>query len=128
MTTKTLFMAAACVASLVTVVSHAPGSEFTSCTRDDATIIGTPGDEVLEGTSDQDVILGLGGNDRITAGGETFSEYYYDRICGGAGNDVLIGYQDDNPDYAERSAIVVGGPGDDRLLGGIDLKGGPGDD
>jgi Ca2+-binding RTX toxin-like protein len=98
------------------------------CTREAATIVGTPGDDVLFGTDEQDIILGLGGNDRIEAGGSD-TEYQYDRICGGAGDDVLVGRQDREADpYTESEAIVVGGPGNDRLLGGVELKGGRGRD
>lgn len=99
------------------------------CTREAATILGTPGDDVLKGTDGEDIIVGLGGDDRIEAGANDESEYHYDRICGGPGDDVLVGHQDDPAgQYSEVDAIVVGGPGNDRLLGGIELDGGPGND
>lgn len=105
------------------------GASHSHCTREAATILGTPGDDVLEGTDRQDIILGLGGDDRIVAGGAN-NEYQYDRICGGAGDDVLVGYQESTADdpHTETSAVVMGGPGNDRLLGGIELNGGPGND
>jgi Ca2+-binding RTX toxin-like protein len=110
------------------LAAPATAQRFEKCTREDATIVGTPGDDVIEGTDDRDVILGLGGDDRIVAGGETYSEYHYDLICGGPGNDVLIGHQEPNGKYLETEAIVEGGRGNDRLLGGIQLDGGRGND
>jgi Ca2+-binding RTX toxin-like protein len=114
--------------TVVQMASPAAAQEFTKCSREDATIVGTPGDDVIEGTDGRDIILGLGGDDRIVAGGETYSEYHYDRICGGPGDDVLFGHQEPNGQYLETEAIVDGGPGNDRLVGGIHLYGGPGND
>jgi Ca2+-binding RTX toxin-like protein len=120
---------------LVAATAYAAGpatpasATHSRCTREAATILGTPGDDVLKGTDGEDIIVGLGGDDRIVAGANDETEYHYDRICGGGGDDVLVGHQDD-PDgrFLETEAIVVGGPGNDRLLGGIAFDGGPGND
>jgi hypothetical protein len=89
----------------------APGASQGSeaqCRKQDATILGTPGDDSLVGTSSPDVIAALGGADVVRAlGGD-------DLVCGGRDDDTL-----------------KGGQGDDFLRGGsgVDLcAGGPGTD
>ncbi|HYO60951.1 MAG TPA: hypothetical protein VEU29_03530, partial [Actinomycetota bacterium] len=127
--------AVAVLSTLVASVAYAgatstpAAASHSRCTREAATILGTPGDDVLKGTDGEDIIVGLGGDDRIVAGANDETEYHYDRICGGAGDDVLVGHQGD-PDnrFLETEAIVIGGPGDDRLLGGRELNGGSGND
>jgi Ca2+-binding RTX toxin-like protein len=86
----------------------APVAATASCSRRDATIVGTTENDDLTGTPSADVIAGLGGRDSIAGLGGR------DVLCGGPGKDRLRG-----------------GRGKDRLLGqgGKDkLKGGRGKD
>jgi Tol biopolymer transport system component len=85
------------------------------------TITGTPGPDVLHADFSR-VVLGLGGNDRLYAD-DTY--YFFDgnTLVGGPGNDRLVG------GFARDT--LDGGPGDDVLTGGGSadvLIGGPGND
>lgn len=87
-------------------------------------LIGTEGADVIVGGGGMDVIRGRGGDDRIcdNALGSGGSTDRYNRLRGGAGNDRLSG----GPD-------LQGGPGDDLLRSRgtrttISLWGGSGDD
>jgi Ca2+-binding RTX toxin-like protein len=84
-------------------------------------IVGTDGADVLHGDFSQ-VVVGLGGNDTLYADD---AYYFFDgnTLLGGPGNDRLIG------GYGQDS--LYGGPGDDTLIGDHFkdiLVGGPGHD
>ncbi|MBK5218219.1 MAG: PD40 domain-containing protein [Thermoleophilia bacterium] len=92
------------------------------CAGRPATIIGTERNDKLIGTKRADVILALGGDDHIR------SLSAPDVICAGAGRDHV-----DAGSNGEHGGgdLVLGGPGDDRLVLRPELgtlKGGPGDD
>jgi hypothetical protein len=84
-------------------------------------VVGTDGPDTLHGSFSQ-VVVGLGGNDSLYAD-DTY--YYFDgnTLLGGPGDDLLIG--------GDGMDTLYGGPGDDRLSGGTykdTLVGGPGHD
>lgn len=104
------------------------------CAGERATIVGTSGADRLRGTPGRDVVLGRGGADRIVGlGGD-------DVLCGGRGrDDVRGGDGDDTLRGGAGSNRLAGGAGSDRLVSGPrggggrtlvqDLVlGGPGDD
>lgn len=120
------------VASVVTVLApvlpaHAAGA---TCRGVRATIVGTSSSDVIHGTRGRDVIAGLGGNDTILGRGGN------DLICGGDGADHLYGGAGADRLYGERDLIqsadedgidrvgdtLRGGPGDDRLVAGVDRR------
>jgi len=83
------------------------------CFGKPATIVGTDHRDVIEGTPGKDVIAALGGRDVIEAPNNRLS-HGKDVVCGGAGNDKIVGNNERN--------VLIGGPGNDRI------KGGPGND
>ena len=118
------------VLSLMMTAVMAPsvpaGTETYECFRQEATIVGTPGDDVLIGREDTaDVVMGLGGNDVIRGSEDINSSTAPgDRLCGGSGNDYIRG--------AVGEDRIQGGAGDDNVDGsfGYDFitQGGPGQD
>ena len=118
--------------SLMVTILTAPGTaaaaETYECFREEATIIGTPGDDVLIGREDTaDVIMGLGGDDVIRGSQDINSSTAPgDRLCGGSGNDYIRGAvgedriqggsdQDDVDGSFGYDFITQGGPGNDRV-------------
>lgn len=138
----------AVVAVLVVLVwalpAPAPAQDVATCFGRRATIYEPGADEVL-GTKGADVIVGAeanftikgrGGDDLICQG----DAFYLDEVFGGSGNDMIGdarktpggnhyrgGTGDDLIDIREYNNSL-GGPGDDRLLGGFYLTGGAGAD
>lgn len=126
------------------VVAPARGQDAPDCYGRPATIYEVNRDRVV-GTAGADVIVGAPGNFYIEArGGDDLvcqgDAQYLDEADGGAGDDTLAdedgtgggnhyngGKGDDVLDIHNYN-YVVGGPGDDRLLGGFDQRGGAGAD
>lgn len=98
-----------------------------TCAGERATLVGTSGSDELVGTRHRDVIVGgagddvingRGGSDLICGGPDA------DEIQGGRGNDVLRGDGDrlgrDVTGTYLVGDVLIGGPGDDQLVGGFD--------
>lgn len=128
--------------ALLRVRSNAPGSPHTAplngigsvpyCRTEPATIIGTEGADSLEGTPERDVVHLLGGDDLYNdSGGPTGPRSGDgDWVCGGSGDDTLVG-NDLELDDTGGDDFIFGGSGDDELFGleGDDfLRGGADDD
>src|SRR5262245_52074491 len=122
------------------------------CFGKTATIVGTPGADSIRAGPGNDVIVGLGGNDRL--GGGTGN----DLVCGGPGHDLIVtgrgndkvdgGDGNDTLHAADDNDTTLGGDGndfidgrrtdtgdvdkgeagDDTILGGVLILGGPGKD
>ncbi|HEX2057204.1 MAG TPA: calcium-binding protein [Actinomycetota bacterium] len=99
-------------------------------------VVGTPGADVIVGAPENLYIEARGGDDLVCQG----DAEYLERAEGGGGDDMLAdeagtggdnyyvgGRGDDLIDIREYNRLI-GGPGDDRLLGGYDQKGGTGAD
>jgi Ca2+-binding RTX toxin-like protein len=104
---------------------------------------GTQGADVIVTGGGDDYVAGGGGRDRICVGsGKDFVDggTADDRIDAGGGRDELHGYDGDDrilggggADFLDGRRghdldVLIGGAGNDRALGGVRLKGGPGDD
>ena len=88
----------------------------------DDTLRGGNGNDLLEGGEDDDYLLGKFGDDTLEAGEGT------DLLKGGSGDDVLNGQ--DNEEDAADSDTLIGGDGNDHLIGDNSdvLEGGEGHD
>jgi Ca2+-binding RTX toxin-like protein len=75
-----------------------------------ATIEGGPGSDDLQG----------GPNDDVIASGDDRSP---DRLSGGGGDDALFGVNIEHPKRDSGAAVMVGGSGDDLLIGGQPCNG-----
>lgn len=106
----------------------APGASTGPCatptitgTASDDAVQGTPGPDVIDGLGGNDEIAGLGGDDVICGGAGT------DRLDGGEGSDRLHGGTDgkvsvDTGSFEFDGDTLTGGPGDDLLEMGDDLR------
>lgn len=118
-----------CTAGVLAGAAPAEGAGVT-CRGVRATIVGTEQGEVIRGTPGRDVIAALGGDDTIYAGGGddlVCAGDGADQVFGGAGRDRLFGQRDRwqlaDEDGVERVGdTLYGGPGDDRLDAGTDLR------
>src|SRR3954447_505400 len=98
------------MAALIALVVASSGSARArgSCDNKPATITGTNGSNTIRLTVNKDVVDAMGGNDTIQAS-STKINHGKDIICGGIGNDKLIGNNENN--------ILIGGPGNDDVNG-----------
>lgn len=103
--------------------------ETPTCEGREATLVGTHGADELTGTTGADVIVGLGGDDVVVASGGddvVCAGPGSDRVSGGTGADRLRGEGDRLAQDAGGSYllgdVLVGGGGDDVLLGGYDAR------
>ena len=91
---------------------YAPESPLPKCHGRVATKIGTNGPDLIAGTPRTDVIIALAGNDRVRGFDRP------DAICAGAGRDLVFAGTNGN---GGGSDLVLGGPGDDRIVLGPEL-------
>ncbi len=119
---------AACWTAFVLPPSAA--AEGPSCGGRRATIVGTSGNDLLTGTAGADVVVAGAGDDTVRGLGGA------DRICGGRGADHLLGGTGADRLYGGWGRLAVtdegstertgdrleGGPGDDLLVPGVDLR------
>jgi Ca2+-binding RTX toxin-like protein len=120
------------VASVVAVLAPVPPAHASgaTCRGLRATIVGTYSSDVIHGTRGRDVIVGLEGNDTIFGSGGNdliCGGDGADRLYGGAGADRLYGEQDlvqsADEDGTDRVGDTLrGGPGNDRLVAGVDRR------
>ena len=139
-----------CVLIASLTIAAPAGAAERRCLGEKATIVGTSGDDTLRGTDERDVILGLGGQDEIRSGGGDdivcagrANDFVAagggnDSVSGGSGSDTIelgegvfcipcplnpqIGYGNSGDDEisTDNAGELVGGSGDDLLVGSSD--------
>lgn len=88
----------------------AEADEVPTCFGVPATVVGTDGPDILAGSDEQsDVIWGGGGDDVLDGGDFYGSDDFPDLVCGGPGDDRVLGSAGDDE--------LGGGAGDDFLDG-----------